>query len=58
MSSACPQPGRSRESRRHRCLAIAALGLCAATAQAACLVDAEAQYLGLPASPVVNVSFK
>ena len=58
MSNACPQPGRSRLSRRHRCLAIAVLGLCAATAQAACLSDAEAKYLGLPASPVVNVSFK
>jgi hypothetical protein len=45
-------------SRRHRFLAVAPLGLCAATAQAACLLDAEAQYLGLPASPVVNVSFK
>jgi hypothetical protein len=45
-------------SRRHRCLVVAVLGLCAATAQAACLGDAEAKYLGLPASPVVNVSFK
>jgi len=26
--------------------------------QAACLGDAEAKYLGLPASPVVNVSLK
>ena len=45
-------------SGRHRCLAIAVLGWCAATVQAACLGDAEVQYLGLPASPVVNVSFK
>jgi len=45
-------------SRRHRCLVVAVLGLRAATAQAACLGDAEAKYLGLPASPVVNVSFK
>jgi hypothetical protein len=45
-------------SRRDRCLVVAMLGLCAATAQAACLLDAEVQYLGLPASPVVNVSFK
>jgi hypothetical protein len=44
--------------RRDRCLAFAVLALCAATAQAACLVDAEVQYLDLPASPVVNVSFK
>jgi hypothetical protein len=44
--------------RRHRCLAFAVLALCAATAQAACLSDAEVEYLGLPASPVVNVSFK
>jgi hypothetical protein len=45
-------------SRRHRCLVVAVLGLCAATAQAACLSDAEAQTLGLPASPVVNLSFE
>ena len=45
-------------SRRGRRLVVAVLGLCAATAQAACLSDAEAKYLGLPANPVVNVSFK
>jgi hypothetical protein len=58
MSNACTQSRRSRVSGRHRWLAIAVLGWCAATVQTACLGDAEVQYLGLPASLVVNASFK